>query len=796
MRIAVIGAAGKAGRLIAAEAKSRGFDVTAIVKPGSADRLDPGYSVMEKSLYDLSTEDLKSFDAVVDAFGSFSAGPGAAEMHITSMEHLISIFKELPEVRLLVVGGAGSLYMDEQKSSLVIDTIPEAYRAVPAAMAEAFAKLKESGINWTYFSPAPSFMPDGRRTGKYILSTDYRILNSMGEAAISYADYAIAMVDEIEQHRFPGKRFTAVSDTSFVQNEPGFNLFNITTTPFTRRGAFFGVYVPRTGRMSGGLAYATGKLVIQSRRGGVSKAGKREYMNIYPVYQGIKVPYAIHTTAYELVLSTAYGKITLCYPESRLLYIKGENGLSLKLETSPVIHEVLKPKPNGAWEQVIRWISSAVYTPIKGRIEMNAPWEWERLSTPIVKGEILPDENGEFLLAMEEFLHAGAVRDTYPTYEEGLANAKADWEDFLQYIPNFGGSLDEKRERAAYMLWSYIISASGKIKRPMIYMTPYDIASSWQMSQNAAALRRDMELSAELLLNMIDMQSPQGQFPDFYDDFKVLGQCIKPPIQGWALKWIMKDHDLKAEIPADKLFAIYEGFGRWANWFTRVRDDDHDGMPQYEHGDESGFDDSSLFEKSNIIDSPDLSAYLVLLYEALGDLAGMLNRADEAADWNRRSKELLNKMIAKFWNGEKFVAFVHKTGEVTDTESIMHYIPLILGKRLPEEIIDKMAADLNVEGEFLTPYGLASEKLTSENFRASGMARGFVLPPVNLILITGLYDCGKVEQAKMTARRYCEALKNSDFNFLINPMAFGAGGFGCSWSACAYMILADLAANM
>ena len=146
MKIAVIGAAGKSGRLIASEAKSRGFDVTAIVKPGSADRLDPGYSVIEKSLFDLTAEDLKGFDAVVDAFGSFSYGPGSENLHITSLEHLITVFKELPEVRLLVVGGAGSLYVDENKSGLVADTIPEKFRGVPAAMEKAFAELKESGV--------------------------------------------------------------------------------------------------------------------------------------------------------------------------------------------------------------------------------------------------------------------------------------------------------------------------------------------------------------------------------------------------------------------------------------------------------------------------------------------------------------------------------------------------------------------------------------------------------------------------------------------------------------------------
>jgi len=208
MKIAIIGATGKVGQLIAKEAYERGMDVTAIVRNKA--KLDTDkYAVIEKDIFDLTPEDVKDFDAVVSAFG---VPADQAELHQTSMKHLIEVFEQLPAVRLLIVGGAASLYLDEDRKRQLIETIPEAWRPVPYNMLLAFNELKKSKVNWTFFSPASFFDPQGPRTGRYKLGTDYVIYNSKGESYLSYADFAVAMVDEIENRRFVGKRFTAVSE--------------------------------------------------------------------------------------------------------------------------------------------------------------------------------------------------------------------------------------------------------------------------------------------------------------------------------------------------------------------------------------------------------------------------------------------------------------------------------------------------------------------------------------------------------------------------------------------------------
>jgi putative isomerase len=797
MKIAVIGAAGKAGSLIAAEARNRDYPVTAIVLPESADKVSDLYPVLPKSLFDLTADDLRAFDIVVDAFGTPFDKKGVAKLHVAAMEHLIEVMEQLPDIRLIIVGGAASLYEDERRIRLVADSIPREYRTVPDAMRIAFDLLRQSKVNWTFLSPAVTFDPKGKRTGHYILGSDYKILNPEGKSYISYADLAIAMVDEFRNAAFTGKRFTAVSDTSY--NFTDRMVFDISSgVPFTRKGSYFGIYAESKGFKRGGINYGTGKLYIGSRRGGISQRRTNELIRIHPTYEGKKISYAVVTSPTELILRTAYGEVRCCMPETGLLYIKGENGLGLRLNKDMEIHEIMKKRPGKAWEGVFRWTCSCIFNPLKGDLAMNAPWDWEKLTTPVVEGDVLPDGNGEFLLSVDESEPAGFVRDTYPTYEEGLADVTADWQAFLAKIPHFVSPLEERRVEVSYILWSHIVGPAGKIKRPLMYMSGTGCASSWQMCQNALALHSDLDLAVELLLNMIDQIGPEGQFPDFYDDMRGIFQLTKPPQQGWVLKWIMKYHDLGTEVPHDKLEYMYKGYSRWANWHMEYRDDDHDGIPQYEHGDESGGDDNTIFIESPIMECPDLCAYLGLLFEALGDLARMLGKPDaEAEEWYQRSREIIRKMLDAFWNGERFVARVHGTRKVIVSESVQNFIPIILGKRLPQPVIDKIAETLSVEGDWLTQYGLASEKISSEDFCITGMSRGMVIPPTNLAIVTGLYDAGKEELAKKIAMRYCTTMRDGGIAMLINPLAGARGpGFSGSWPACAYVALANLCSNL
>lgn len=211
MNIGVIGATGKAGSLIVKESIDRGHEVTAIVR--NKYKVTPeGVAIIEKDIFDLTADDLKQFDAVVNAF---NAPAGKEEGHVIAERVLTKALADNDDTRLIVVGGAGSLYVDDAKTTQGVDTpdFPAAYYPTAKNAAIALSEfLKVDNVKWTYISPALFFDPNGVRTGKYTLGKDNVILNSKGQSYVSYPDFVVALVDEIENGNHIKERFTVVSE--------------------------------------------------------------------------------------------------------------------------------------------------------------------------------------------------------------------------------------------------------------------------------------------------------------------------------------------------------------------------------------------------------------------------------------------------------------------------------------------------------------------------------------------------------------------------------------------------------
>ncbi|UED78305.1 NAD(P)-dependent oxidoreductase [Lysinibacillus sp. CD3-6] len=207
MKIGVIGATGKAGQKIVEEALQRGHVVTAIVR--SASKVKEDIKVIEKDVLNLTQQDVQDFDVVVNAFG---APFGQEALHVKVGRHLINIFNGIT-TKLFVVGGAGSLFVDPEKTIRVMDTpdFPEMFFATAKNQGENLTDLQASSITWTFLSPSAMFDPEGPRTGSYTTGNDHLLVNASGESYVSYSDFAIAVLDEIENPQNINKRFTVSS---------------------------------------------------------------------------------------------------------------------------------------------------------------------------------------------------------------------------------------------------------------------------------------------------------------------------------------------------------------------------------------------------------------------------------------------------------------------------------------------------------------------------------------------------------------------------------------------------------
>ena len=197
----VVAANGKAGQKIVTELMARGLDVTVAVRQANKTQAS---QVIIKDLFDLTAADVSNFDVVIDAFGAWA--PEALPQHTSSLEHLAAILA--PNARLLVVGGAGSLYLDASHTAALKDSdgFPEAFKPLASAMGEGLARLRTLDVDWTYLSPAADFVADGEKKGHYVIEGEVLTTDDKGVSQLSYADYATAVVDIATSGRYHPER--------------------------------------------------------------------------------------------------------------------------------------------------------------------------------------------------------------------------------------------------------------------------------------------------------------------------------------------------------------------------------------------------------------------------------------------------------------------------------------------------------------------------------------------------------------------------------------------------------------
>lgn len=207
MKIAVLAANGKVGSLIVKEAVNKGNDVTAIARE---ENKTVTKKFMKKDILDLTESDLKDFDVVITAFGAWTED--ALSLHKTTVEHLANILAN-KSTRLLVVGGAGSLYTDDSLTTQLFQSpdFPAEYFPVASNQAKGLDVLRNrKDVKWTYISPAAEFEFEWERKGEYQLAGEIFTVNEKGESKISYTDYAIAMVDEAEKGNHINQRISVL----------------------------------------------------------------------------------------------------------------------------------------------------------------------------------------------------------------------------------------------------------------------------------------------------------------------------------------------------------------------------------------------------------------------------------------------------------------------------------------------------------------------------------------------------------------------------------------------------------
>ena len=210
MKIALIGATGFVGSAVLTELLHRGHAVTALARHPDKITARPGLTVVQADALDTAqvARAVAGHDAVVSAYNPGWKEPAIHDLFLQGTRAIVAGVKQAGNVRVLIVGGAGSLHVAPGVQLVDTPTFPAEYKQGALAAREALRIVEgDAALDWSFVSP-PVFLAPGERSGAYRVGADEVLMDGQQPAGISVADLAVAIVDELEQRRHLRRRFT------------------------------------------------------------------------------------------------------------------------------------------------------------------------------------------------------------------------------------------------------------------------------------------------------------------------------------------------------------------------------------------------------------------------------------------------------------------------------------------------------------------------------------------------------------------------------------------------------------
>ncbi len=451
---------------------------------------------------------------------------------------------------------------------------------------------------------------------------------------------------------------------------------------------------------------------------------------------------------HELCVRTEKGKVSFCFADPDCIAFRTE-GEAVTFRYTKVSQVTERKK--GLLHEVncIGQNMKALLCLREGSVEITSDWDGDNCT----KASHQISSQAEGFLYFERDRGSGISRlkeDAVPSYEVCQTKAKQEFDHWMEASAPAEEKYRKAYRMASYLNWSSFVAPYGQIPCETMYASKVSMLGIWSWDHcfhGIGILDADPEKAFTQWKLMFEKQAEDGALPDRMDDGGCYWTFTKPPVHGYFLTF-MKKHGLK--LTEEETRYAYEHLEKWTDYWFTYHDSDEDGVPEYDNGNDSGWDNNTVMVKGSPVESPDLSLWLILQMDCLAALAEELSMKEEAQKWKEHSRELTEELLWHFWDGEKecMTGRLVETHERVYSDSLILYLPLLLGERLPESIRSKMIADLKEEGEFLTVYGLASERLKSSWYSPDGYWRGPIWAPSTFLICEGLRECGEKEFAK------------------------------------------------
>jgi glycogen debranching enzyme len=549
-------------------------------------------------------------------------------------------------------------------------------------------------------------------------------------------------------------------------------LFDFAHVPFSRRSRFLtlsmmeGQVWLRSVR-GGDLRPSLGRLctvTVRGRDGGGTEAG--------------------HVLAPEkLTLTTPGGMVEFCIGDGERLHLRG-HGCSVTFALGGSRYDYAYRTPHGdhclvAADENTRLLPRVT----RGEVSVTGDWHRDRADNVAM---IFSGDNG----------FEGTI-DLFPAlppppattgFDIVLAGIETEFSRWLARVP--AGGAGEARRLAAYLLWANTVPADGALTRPAIYMSKNDMINIWSWDNAFSALgvaAMDEDLAFDQFGAIFDHQHPSGLLPDFVNDRDVSFAFTKPPVHGWAILSLIARHP--DWLTRDRRLTLRGWTAHQVGYWLEHARRDPTQLPAHFHGNDSGWDNATFFAEGGPVIAPDLPTFLILACDCLELLFD--DDPDMAQRWRAQGAQLMTLLLAGLWTGKTFgTRLAADPARLRTDDSLIGFMPLLLGPRLPRDIAGALIGRLK-SGGWITDWGPATERPASPFYEPDGYWRGPIWAPTTMLLWAGLRRQGEDELADDLARRFCRLCETSgmaeNFDALTGT---GLRDRAFAWTSAVYLWLA------
>jgi glycogen debranching enzyme len=518
------------------------------------------------------------------------------------------------------------------------------------------------------------------------------------------------------------------------------------------------------------------------------QTGRHPILSMQPFHGNVPVDVLPTATPSLLRWATDVGFVEVAFADVDTLRLRGEGlGLTLTDAASSLTSftgTYLYTSPLDGSAVLTSYETGRRYrvTPISGEFAIHG----SELLGDGERGIVAGADGGAWELSIAEVASEPVSTAQLCSFEDLVAERTREFESFVDAVAPWHTQFPAAT-LAAYVLWSATVRPLGFVTREAVLMSKHwmDKVWSWDHCFNALALARSHpQLALDQFLVVFDHQTETGALPDSITHSEVLYNFVKPPIHGWVFSLLRER--LPPALVAEKREEVYRRLAAWSRYWLDRRRAPGSTLPYYEHGNDSGWDNSTVFDTDRVVESPDLAAFLALQLDELAQLAADVAPA-EAGAW-RTEADALAVALGELWDGEKLVARSVSDHRPSSASSLLTAIPILAGERLPTPFVHALVAKVR---SHLTDFGLATELVDSVRYAPDGYWRGPIWAPSTKIIEAGLRAAGEDGLADEVSARFRRLCEKSGFAENFDALTGeGLRDRAYTWTASVYLLMA------